>query len=58
MPSDADHHDQTTAALLAELRELCTDVTRDPLVRNRRLAVLRRLERRSRDGRRSSLAVA
>lgn len=58
MPSDPDHHDQTTAALLAELRELCTDVTSDPLVRNRRLAVLRRLERRARDGRRSSLAVA
>lgn len=58
MPSDVDHHDQATAALLAELRELCTDVTSDPVVRNRRLAVLRRLERRARNGRRSSLAVA
>lgn len=58
MPSDVDHHDPTTAALLAELRELCTDVTSDPLVRNRRLTVLRRLERCARDGRRSSLAMA
>lgn len=58
MPTHSDDLDQTTAALLAELRELCTDVTSDPLVRNRRLAVLRRLERCARDGRRSALAVA
>lgn len=36
----------STDALLAELRELCTDVTGDDGVRARRLAVLRRLEHR------------
>lgn len=40
----------TTDALLAELRELCTDVTGDQRVRARRLAVLRRLERRMAGG--------
>ncbi len=59
MPRDTDHTDQATAELLAELRELCSDVTGDAIVRSRRLAVLRRLERRTRDnGRDRTLAVA
>lgn len=37
--------DTTVEALLAELRELARDVTGDPRVRARRLALLRRLER-------------
>lgn len=50
MPTHLDHHDPVTAALLAELRELCTDVTGDAAVRARRLEVLRRLERRNGGG--------
>ncbi len=34
----------TADALISELRELSRDVTGDPLVRRRRLVVLRRLE--------------
>lgn len=59
MPRDTDHTHQSTTELLAELRELCSDVSGDAIVRSRRLAVLRRLERRTSDnGRDRSLAVA
>lgn len=59
MPSDPDHHDEATATLLAELRDLCTDVTSDATVRARRLRVLRRLERCAGERRRAgSLATA
>ena len=40
--------DDTTDRLLAELRELARDVTGDPALRARRLALLRRVERRER----------
>lgn len=38
--------DQTTEAMVAELRELCRDVSGDQGARARRLALLRRIERR------------
>jgi hypothetical protein len=57
MPTDPT--DESRESLLAELRELCRDVTDDPAVRARRLAVLRRLEgRRERGDRPGALAVA
>ena len=40
----------TPDALFDQLRELCSDVAADPESRARRLAVLRRLERRLGDG--------
>lgn len=58
MPRDADDHDAATLALMAELRELCRDVSGDPVVRSRRLAVLRRLEHRAGRGHDRSLAIA
>ena len=57
MPTD---HDLTTPdALFEQLRELCSDVAVDPEARARRLAVLRRLERRlGADDRPGTLLVA
>lgn len=48
MPTDPGH--LTSDDLLEELRELCDDVATDAESRARRLAVLRRLERRMADG--------
>ena len=44
MPTDTDL--TTPEALFEQLRELCSDATLDQEARARRLAVLRRLERR------------
>lgn len=49
MPDDSTRRPPTDA-LLAELHELCRDVTGDDEIRARRLAVLRRLERRMAHG--------
>ncbi len=48
MPTDPDL--TTPDALFEQLRELCSDVAADAEARARRLAVLRRLERRLGDG--------
>ena len=48
MPTDPDL--TTPEALFEQLRELCSDVAVDADSRARRLAVLRRLERRLGDG--------
>lgn len=59
MPTTSRDTTSTGDALLAELRELCSDVTGDADVRARRLAVLRRFERRlATDGRASTLQFA
>ncbi len=56
MPTDADR--LTPDDLFRELRELCSDVAADADARARRLAVLRRLERRLGDGDSRALLVA